>query len=33
LETAFTGLVAQHLGAAAFAHVTLAEHISHLISS
>jgi len=30
LEAAGASLVAEHLGAALFAHVTLAEHVSHL---
>src|SRR5260370_34284166 len=30
LEGASAGLVAEHLGAALFAHVTLTEHVSHL---
>jgi hypothetical protein len=33
LEAAVTGLVAQHLGAARFAHITLTQHVSHLMHS
>jgi hypothetical protein len=33
LETAGAGLVAEHLGATLFAHVTLTEHVSHLKNS
>jgi hypothetical protein len=33
LERARAGLVAEHLGAAFFAHVTLTEHVSHLMVS
>jgi hypothetical protein len=33
LERAAAGLVAEHLSAAFFAHVSLTEHVSHLMNS